>query len=461
MSRRNRFHRALIPAGTHPVRASRVLRGIDPKHVLEPDVVVEGLHALEEGRHADAMDVFLALDGRHPGHPLASYLAALVYHLNGEQAHAAWLFSRAMHGMPTFALCAYNFGVCLQHLGRFGDAETAYRKALTLRPDLLSAQVNLAAVLGALGQEDDSAALHEAIMRAHPTDPEARYNRSTHLLIRGDWDEGFRDYEERYRMPAHAHTHQLPTDRPIWTLEDLTGKRLLVHYEQGLGDTIMAAGYHTELCRRVGPTGEVHWHVQQPLKRLFAAQGWNVTSPGDVLPATDFTVATMSLPLRTRLVPSQFRAGGRPAYLTPKHDGPPPDVTRIGYRHVGSADHLNDRQRSTHLVQWEPLFGMSGVTWKDLAPTHGSDFYSLALDLMGLDLVITVDTAVLHLAGALGVPTWGLLATPPDWRWGRVGETTPWYRSVTLFRQPVAGDWDSVFTAAQMRLASLRQREAA
>lgn len=445
MSRRNRFHRAKIPAGAHPVVGKRVLRGLDPSKVIEADTVVEGLVALEQGRHLDAVLIFDGIDQRHPGHPLASYLCGLAYHLNGQQAHAAWLFIRAAKGMPTWALVPYNLGVCLQHMGHYADAETEYRRALDLNPALLSAQVNLAAVLGAQGRADEAAALHDAIMRAHPTDPEARYNRSTHLLIRGQWEEGFQDYEERYRMPAHAHTHQMPKDRPIWTIEPLAGKRLLVHYEQGLGDTIMAAGYHAKLCELVGPMGEVHWRVQAPLKRLLVAQGWNVTDPSDPMPATDYSVATMSLPLRTRLVPSGFPNGGRPAYLTPKHDGPPPDLTRIGYRHAGSADHLNDRQRSTSLAWWEPLFALPGIEWVDLAPTPGMDFYELALQLMDLDLVITVDTAVLHLAGALGVPCWGLLANPPDWRWGQVGQGTPWYRSVRLYRQWVAGDWSVPF----------------
>lgn len=457
MSRRNRYHRARIPSYAPPVVGRRELRGLDPKKVVDPERVVTGLVALEEGRHLDALTAFDALDRKHPGHPLASYLAGLVYHLNGQQAHAAWLFSRAAHGLPGWHLIPYNLGVCLQHMGQYANAEAQYREALALRPGFLSAEVNLAAVLGAQGRQAEAEVLHTAILDAHPTDPEARYNRATHLLVRGEWDTGFTEYEERYHMPAHAALHPVPQDRPRWVLGNLPGKSLLVHYEQGLGDTLMAAGYHAEIARRVGT---VHWHVQAPLKSLFVAQGWNVTADPDPPPATDYVVATMSLPKVTGVLPSRFPAGGRHAYLAPRHDGAPPDVRRVGYRHAGSAAHLNDRQRSTTLEQWAPLFRVPGIEWVDLTPTHGMDFYALALTLLDLDLVVTVDTAVLHLAGALGVPCWALLATPPDWRWGLTGDRTPWYQSVRLFRQPVAGEWDSVFQQVRGALTQQTRRAA-
>ncbi len=302
---------------------------------------------------------------------------------------------------------------------------------------------------------------------------ELKWDRALALLLRGDMARGFAEYEWRWRIPDGK---PRDLDGPAWTGGDLTGKTLLVYAEQGFGDTIQFVRY---LPRIVGRAGRVVFECQEPLLRLF--QGGppcrDVTVIArDVapLPAYDAHVALMSL---AHLADADPGHSGQPPYLTPPDDGPRVDskagALRVGLVWAGKPSHRNDRNRSLSLADLAPLFEVPGASFhslqfgdpaetvsplgfaaliEDLRPRI-RDFADSAALVASLDLIVTADTALAHLAGALARPVWTLLPFVPDWRWQTERDDSPWYPTMRLFRQTRPGDWDGVIARVGAALA--------
>ena len=365
-------------------------------------------------------------------------------------------------------------GLALAALHRLAAALADYDRALALRPAYPEALSNSGVALVALGRAEEALTRYEAALALDPGFAEAEYNSGLALLRLGRVEAGWRRHEARWRRRGQPG----PTfpDATLWLGEEpIVGDTVLIHAEQGLGDTLQFCRYAPEISA-LG--ARVILQVQPPLVGLLGSlTGIDaVTAVGEPTPPFDRHVPMMSLPLAlaTAGVP------GRP--VTPYlHADPDRAVAwavrlseggpkRVGVVWAGNPAHENDRWRSIPLETLTPLFA-SGPSFFSLQipvraadadwiahhtsmhqiDDHLSDFAETAAALTGLDLVITVDTSVAHLAGALGRPVWILIPTPSDWRWNlssgdeaRSYEPTFWYPSARVYRQRRIGDWDEV-----------------
>ena len=306
-------------------------------------------------------------------------------------------------------------------------------------------------------------------------------NRALILLSQENFAEGWAEFEWRQRMPKYP---RRLFEQPTWNGEPLAGRTLLVHAEQGLGDTLMFVRYLPEVRQR---GGRVFFEAQAALVPLLRASGVpDVLAVGDPLPTFDLHVPLMSLP---RLVhPTLHELLGSTAYL--KADPQLverwrprialPGTFNIGVTWQGNREYAFDRSRSIALSEFAPLARVAGVRLVSLQVGRGTEqlgevsrtveiealagldeqagaFMDTAAVMKNLDLVITSDTATAHLAGALGVKAWVAISKFPDWRWLLERDDCPWYSSMRLFRQRQAGDWTELFTRMAGELAALVQ----
>jgi tetratricopeptide (TPR) repeat protein len=378
---------------------------------------------------------------------------------------------------PDFAEGWNNLGLVLGLLDDLGPAEAALRQALKLNPRHGHAWRNLGNVLLYACRVDEAIGAYRAAYAAEPAMDSARNSESVALLLAGNLADGWRAYEHRYAARSAQELERFAGARR-WRGEPLAGCRIMVHAEQGLGDMIHFARYLPLLAAR---GAEVHVELPASLRELLGGMpGVRATyAQGEALPAFDFNCPMMSLPLAfgTTLesIPCQV-----PYLVAPEADRsawlariPPGPGRRIGVIWAGSSLHENDHRRSIGLARFQRLFEahphdqffclqkarskedaavlgeFDNVT--DLAPFLGT-FADSASAIARLDLVITVDTSVAHLAGALGVPFWVLLPFSPDWRWLLNRPDSPWYPSATLIRQRQPGDWESVLSEVASRL---------
>jgi hypothetical protein len=289
----------------------------------------------------------------------------------------------------------------------------------------------------------------------------------------GRFGEGWRDYESRWKTEAFQRRDFV---QPLWMgTEPLDGRTILLHAEQGLGDTLQFVRYAPLLARS---GAKVVLEVQPALLSLLSEiDGIAAIPQGEKLPPFDLHCPLMSLPLAfgTELdsIPAEIpylRVSADRASKWRERLGER-RVPRIGIAWAGSAAHKNNRRRSIALERFVPLFAVDGVELvslqKELSPAdagmlaeHGAlqlgeelgDFADTAAVISLLDLVVSVDTSVVHLAGAIGRPVWALIPFAPDFRWMLAREDSPWYPTVRLFRQPQLSDWDSVLERVRVEL---------
>lgn len=377
---------------------------------------------------------------------------------------------------PDYAEAHYNRALILQDLGRFDDALVGYKMAIALKPNYAAAYVNLGVVLQELRcPEDALAAYDQAKLLSGDHIAEANTNQSYCFLQMGRFEQGWRLHEWRKRLVPPVAGRSLP--QPLWLgRDDVADKTLFIHWEQGLGDTIQFCRYGKLLKAR---GAKVVMSVQAPLYRLLKqmSPAIEIINHDEVPAAFDYHCPLMSLPLALgttlETIPSEQRyifadEQLRKAWQT---HIPPSDKARIGVVWSGSAQHKNDHNRSIELSIFAPLFCVD-AHWiplqKELregdaaflaksaqlvrSGTDLRDFADTAAVIDLLDLVITVDTSVAHLAGAMGKPVWILLPFNSDWRWLLGRDDCPWYPSARLFRQQEAGAWGNVMTRVQAAL---------
>lgn len=379
-------------------------------------------------------------------------------------------YQRAIALKPDYADAHQNLAVALKDLDRLEEAVTHCQQAIALKPDSPDIYYNLGFMLRRLGRLQEAIAQYRKAIALKPDFVDAHKNLGHALLLAGDFPNGFAEYEWRWRQ---KHWVQRPFSQPLWDGSDLHGKTILLHAEQGFGDTMQFIRY-AALVRDQG--GRVMVECQPELVSLLAtATGIDrLIAQGEPLPEFDVHAPLLSLPylLRTTLdtVPAAI------PYLTATAT-PPPALNRpssdfkVGIVWAGNPSHQNNRYRSCGLEPFRSLLELPNIRFYSLqkgeaaSEFQGQDWpiHDLSTDLQNfadtaaaiaqLDLVITVDTAVAHLAGALGKPVWVLLAFAPDWRWMLDRTDSPWYPSMRLFRQPQAGDWQSVFQQVKTALA--------
>ncbi len=371
----------------------------------------------------------------------------------------------------------HNRGIVLWSMERFEEALDSYDKALAIAPDLPQTQTSRANTLMALLRLEEAMAAHNAIAARLPDFAQGRWNRANCMLLLGRWKEGFAEFEWRKKQAESA--WRFPQrSRPEWLgREDLSGKTLLIRAEQGFGDTLQFARYGA-LANARGAT--VIMAVQPDLKRLLQ----NGLSGVDAVigldepePPHDFQVPIMSLALafgtEVETVPASVPyIKAEKSLVADWREKLGTHGFKIGVSWHGSPHSGGRSFPLAALAEIASLPGVrlislqkgagseqlhrlpSGMCVEDLGPAYDAgDFADTAAVIAALDLVITCDTAMAHLAGALGRPAWIALKQSADWRWLTGRDDSPWYPTARLFRQPAAGDWKSVFAAMTRNLA--------
>jgi Flp pilus assembly protein TadD len=366
---------------------------------------------------------------------------------------------------PTDADAHYNLGLVLQNLDRSEEAITAFQTALHLRPGYVDALLNLGLVQRQSGKTDDAIRCFQEAVRREPQNPEAHWEFGTTLLSLGEFKTGWPEYEWRWQLKNFT-TPAARFSQPRWDGSELHGQRILLHCEQGYGDIIQFARYATLVARR---GGEVILGCPPALSSLLkTVPGVSeiATTPGGL--EFDVHAPLMSLPAIFATTVANIPATG--PYLTAP-PGPPAGVLpaapgfKVGIVWAGDPANKNDRRRSVTLEHFLPLVKMPGIICYSLqvgartADLNHPEFAGRIVELGGgfhdfadtaravaeLDLIITVDTALAHLAGALGKPVWLLLPYEAEWRWMLEREDSPWYPTMRLFRQSAPGDWKGLF----------------
>lgn len=344
-------------------------------------------------------------------------------------------------------------------LGQFSKAETAYRASLDIAPDQIGARHNLASLMQGQGRLDEARKIFLALLGDHPAEQASLHALGIVLLDQGDYARGWRYLEARRNLPAlNISAPDVPF--PEWDGEPLAGKRIVLFPEQGLGDCIQLARFAPVLRDR---GAQVVLLTRPPLVRLFAQSLDGVA----VLPAEgkvdlgepDCWALIGSLP---GLLGVTLDAVPNAPYLRAEHAPPPrpPGPWRIGLTTKGNPKQANDARRSLPAAHAARLANLKGVEIVSLHPedTGAADFAQTAQIIAGLDLVISVDTAVAHLAGAMGKRAFVLVpGFNVDWRWlrGHGGEVTPWYPTHRLFRGDPSGAWNGALDRLVAAVAQL------
>jgi tetratricopeptide (TPR) repeat protein len=406
-----------------------------------------------------------------PDYPDALNNLGMIYQDRGAFEESASLHRAALAARPDHPDALNNLGTCLLYQGAFSDSAALFKKALAFQPAHSEALNNLGNALKNSGELSEAIATYERAIALKPDHPDYRNNRAMALLAAGRFDEGWPAFEWRWKTGQFADAGQ-DMSRPQWRGEAAPGRVLLVRAEQGFGDTLQFCRY-APLAAALGM--RVVLEVQPALVRLMGpvAGVERVIAQGEPLPDFDFYCAMMSLPaaFNTRLetIPADIPYLSVDPESVKTRQKRLRDVAgkdiKVGLAWAGSS-RLNspdliaaDRRRSIDARALAGLIEIAGVRFFSLqkggppAPREFGlvdlmdecgDFFDTAALVANLDLIISVDTAIVHLAGALGRPVWLLNRFDTCWRWLRGRDDSPWYPTLRLFRQPSPGDWESV-----------------
>ena len=392
---------------------------------------------------------------------------------------AVTAYDAVLARVPGHAECWNNRAGALAKLRRFSEAVESYDKLLSLNPRSADVLYNRGVALTELKRIEEALQSYKSCVALVPNDAKAAYNLSLCLLQLGRLEEGFRLYESRKQLPNPVGVHQHP--KPVWSGgQDISGKTLLVCAEQGAGD-IMQFSRYVRLLQDRG--AKVILAVPEKLIRVLKGLAVEIVSADGPAPDFDFHVSLMSLPLLFRTSLENIPAfipylAAEPELVGKWKDRVGDAGFKIGIVWQSSASGAAIG-KSIPLRQYAGLAKIPGVRLislqrhdeagpvnafpvEQLGPEFdgGADaFIDSAAVMQSLDLVITPDTGIAHLAGALGRPAWLALKYVPDWRWLLDRPDTPWYPAMRLFRQPAPEDWDSVFDQMQTELAVLGAKQ--
>ncbi len=441
------------------------------RRAIEQDPSLAGAHSnlalvlVESGQTDAGIAAARAAISVDPRLVTAHGVLASALSRRGQHEDALATLLRAAEIEPTSAMVQNNLGTIYEAMDRLPEAANAYRRAVELDPRLAVACNNYINVVRQLNRWQEALDWADHALRADPNFLPARWNYGLLQLTLGDYANGWPNYERRFSGTDQRHPPAL-TGRPWAPGDDLTGKTLLLYAEQGFGDGFQAARYVPIIAQRVGRVVLLcHREQARLFERLPGVSA--VVTTVEQLPPYDRFAAMMSLPLMCgtpslEAIPKAF------PYLSP-----PPDVSdrwrarlsatpgpKVGLIWAGAAK--PDPLRTVPFDQLAPLLAVPGVHWYglqfgppaadlagagvpvvDLSPDL-TDFAETAAAMEQLDLVITIDSAVCHLAGALGRPTWTLLPFSPDFRWLLDRADSPWYPSMQLFRQAERKRWGPV-----------------
>jgi len=447
---------------------------LDPE-MVDAHYVLGSIHQAE-GRHAEALRHFHKVLDLDPEAAFVYQDLCRAYIQSGRVDAAHAFVAESLGRNPDSAELRLMSGNILDHECRFAEALHAYDLALRLVPNSPEVLNNRGMTLSNLARYPEALASYEAAQSLRPDDANAHFNEGLCRLLLGDFETGWKKHEWRWKtasfMESKGSYERREFQRPRWQGdESLNGKRILLHAEQGLGDTIQFCRY-AQVLAEMGAT--VLLEVQPALTGLLSDLPGvsQLLAAGQPVPDHDFHCPLMSLPYACKTGLADLPAAD--GYLGTSSDHRaradrwrsklgPPTLPRVGIVWSGSRLHQNDAHRSIPFAVFSRLFSdrlhfhclqneLSASDREQLAQhpqvrLHCDDlvdFSETAALAANMDLVVCVDTSVAHLAGAMGKATWVLVPANPDWRWLLQREDSPWYRSVRLVRQAVLGDWDSV-----------------
>jgi tetratricopeptide (TPR) repeat protein len=432
-----------------------------------------------QGRLVDASMLYRRVLALKPDYADAHNALGAVLLLQDEPRQAMACFERALALKPDDVETLNNRGSALRNLERLSEALASYDHALALKPDHVEALNNRGNALQGLNRIGEALTSFDKAIEIRPDYDEAHLNRSCLRLLAGDLEPGWEEYEWRWRTSATAPWRR-DFVQPLWLGEQpLEGRTILLHDEQGFGDAIQFVRYLPLVAARAA---KVILEVQPPLKALLSGvEGASlVLGRGEELPEFDYRCPLVSLPLafKTRLdtIPATvpYLSASEDRVIKWKQRLPASRTRRIGIAWAGNPAFNGDRSRSIGLPRFSPLLSVAGVEFysiqrelregdRDILNSHPhvvhlgdtiTDFDDTAAIISLLDLVISSDTSVVHLAGAMGRPLWILLQYVADWRWLLDRGDSPWYPTARLFRQPEMGDWESVVARVGQELMS-------
>ena len=454
-----------------------------------------GVVLKEQGNLEDAVACYGRALALKPDYAAAHNNLGIAFSDQGNWNEARACYRRALALEPDFAEAHNNLGLVLGDQEKVVEAVACYRRALALKPDYADAHNNLAVALNNQGNLHEARACFRRALALKPDYAAAHWNQSILTLLSGDFERGWAEYEWRWKINRQPFQRR-NFSKPLWDGLPLAGRTILLHAEQGLGDTIQFVRY-LPLVKERG--GTVLFECQPALIPLLGARlGTDQLIPmGAPLPPFDVQAPLLSLPgiIGTTLatipakIPYLHAEPGLVEYW--RKELAPLGGFKIGIAWQGNPKHISDSYRSFPLTQFATLARVEGVRLVSLQkgpgteqlqscvrridnPSHMSQvsssenespifdlsdrldrdgvFLDTAAIMMNLDLVVTVDSAVAHLAGALGVPVWVPLAVTPDWRWLLEREDSPWYPTMRLFRHKRIGEWDEVFERMAVEL---------
>jgi tetratricopeptide repeat protein/glycosyl transferase family 9 (putative heptosyltransferase) len=386
-------------------------------------------------------------------------------------------YRKALEIQPALVDAHCNLGVALVQNGELDAGIASQRRAIELNGSFPAAYNNLGSALLIAGRFDEAERALDRAIQLRADFAEAHFSRSLIWLMRGDFERGWAEYEWRLRGRSVFMQGATKFNQPRWDGGDLNGRTILLHAEAGLGDSIQFVRYAPMVARR---GGRVIVGCQPALAGLFRAMEGidEIVTPAMPLPSFDVHCPLLSLPLafstRLETIPwngAYLRADSSKAELWRAKMG---GGFKVGVAWKGDSRNMLDRWRS---IEWPPfsrILSVAGARFFSLQKEKTvestgigivdwteefHDFSDTAGLVANLDLVITVDTAIAHLAGAMGKPVWVIISASPDFRWMLDRQDSPWYPSMRLFRQKAIGDWDGVLLRVMESLFDLRNRK--
>lgn len=449
------------------------------------EALAHGWQLHQAGKWAAAEEIYRQVLQASPADAAAWCYLGIACHDQDRLDEAVAAYRRALQLQPNFPIAFNNLGNTLRMQRRLDEAVTCFDHALRLKPDYVNAHKNKGTAFVWEGRLAEAMTCYDRALELAPGDAETHKNRGVILLLLGRFDEGWQEYAWRWKTEDLSRP---PYPQPLWDGSPLDGKTILLTPEQGLGDTVHFIRYAAVLKEKY--RCRVIVLCPKPLLRLLAScPGIDLLVPQDQpLPDFDCFAPLVDVPgiLRDNLDtfphPIPYLAADPKlvhqwqSYLQ-VYGG-----CKIGLAWQGSPKYQADRMRSIPLAEFAPLGKLKGLNLFSLQKGFGAEqidqlagtldiislgdqldetsgpFMDTAAVLRNLDLVITADTSIAHIAGALGVPTWLALAHVPDWRWLLEREDSPWYPTVRLFRQTSAGDWSSVVRQMADELLQLSPR---
>lgn len=429
------------------------------------------------GKASEAITAYQAALRLDPNNADILYQLGTVMMAGGDLLAAQKYFQHVLAINPQSIEALNDLGKITQLQGDFTQSIVLYKQALKIQPDYLPSMANLAVALDSAGLLAEAIGLFRQAIMLCPDSLNMHINLAMALLADGQMEEGWREFEKRTKL-IDFFAARVKLKKPMWRGETGNGQTLLIRAEQGYGDTIQFCRY-ASLAAACGL--RVVLEVQPPLVKLLQALTGvtDIIAYGDKIPKVDFYCPMMSMPYvfhtMLKTIPSEvpYLKVTENSRLEWQQRMPGNNLLKVGLVWNGKRRNASlelaavDRRRSIDPSLLIPLQTIKDIQFYSLqkeGPKASAeldlidmmdechDFYDTAALIMNLDLVISVDTVVAHLAGALGKPVWLLNRFDCCWRWLKTGAVSPWYPTLRIFRQPSPGDWHSVITSVQEEL---------